>query len=88
MDASVWEAVFFLLALKIPLLYVGYIVWRAIRAEPEPPQPEALVPVTDTPPEGPAWSPRRPERGALPHRPGRRTPPPRTVSRHTTETHQ
>lgn len=87
MDASVWEAVFFLLALKIPLLYVGYVVWRAIRAEPETSEPEAHVPVTDTPPEGPVWSPRRPGRGTPSNRPGRRAPSPRSVSRHTTETH-
>jgi len=31
-----WEVVFMLLILKIPLLYVCWIIWWAIKAEPEP----------------------------------------------------
>jgi hypothetical protein len=33
---SVWEAIFLLLVLKIPMIYLGLVVWWAIRAEPEP----------------------------------------------------
>ena len=31
---SVWEAVFMLLILKIPVVYLAVVVWWAIRAEP------------------------------------------------------
>ena len=31
---SVWEAVFMLLVLKIPVVYLAVVVWWAIRAEP------------------------------------------------------
>jgi hypothetical protein len=33
---SVWEAIFMLLVLKIPLVYLAVVVWWAIRAEPVP----------------------------------------------------
>ena len=32
---SVWEAVFMLLVLKIPAVYLGVVVWWAIKAAPE-----------------------------------------------------
>ena len=61
----VWEAVFMLLVLKIPLVYLGFVVWWAIRAEPRPEEPAALVPaVTDTPPDGAPPSPLGPRRRA------------------------
>ena len=31
---SVWEAVFMLLVLKIPVVYLAAVVWWAVRAEP------------------------------------------------------
>jgi hypothetical protein len=31
---SAWEAIFMLLVLKIPLVYLAVVVWWAIRAEP------------------------------------------------------
>ncbi|HSI96738.1 MAG TPA: hypothetical protein VK926_00105 [Gaiellaceae bacterium] len=34
MPVSVWEAVFMLVVLKIPVVYLGIVVWWAIRAEP------------------------------------------------------
>ncbi|MGH3135758.1 MAG: hypothetical protein ACRDPV_04615 [Gaiellaceae bacterium] len=34
MSVSAWEAVFMLVVLKIPLVYVGAVVLWAIRAEP------------------------------------------------------
>jgi hypothetical protein len=47
---SVWEAIFMLVVLKIPLVYLGIVVWWAIRAEPLPddgPEPvRVLVPLT------------------------------------------
>ena len=33
---SVWEAIFMLVVLKIPLVYLGIVVWWAVRAEPVP----------------------------------------------------
>jgi hypothetical protein len=30
-----WEVLFVLLVLKIPVAYVGWIIWWAIKAEPE-----------------------------------------------------
>ena len=43
-----WEAVFLLLVLKIPLVYMCLVVWWAIRAEPRDEQPAAVPAVTDT----------------------------------------
>ena len=33
---SAWEAIFMLVILKIPLIYLAVVVWWAIRAEPTP----------------------------------------------------
>jgi hypothetical protein len=33
---STWEAIFMLLILKIPLVYLGIVIWWAVRAEPAP----------------------------------------------------
>jgi len=33
---ALWEIVFMVVILKIPVAYVGWIVWWAIKAEPEP----------------------------------------------------
>jgi hypothetical protein len=33
---TAWEAVFMLLILKIPLVYLGVVVWYAIKADPAP----------------------------------------------------
>jgi hypothetical protein len=71
----VWEAVFMLLVLKIPLVYLGFVVWWAIRAEPAQGEPETPVRVTDTPPAPPVWS--RRDRTRRPLRPG---PPRRPAS--------
>ncbi|HXF98406.1 MAG TPA: hypothetical protein VNJ46_07325, partial [Gaiellaceae bacterium] len=35
-SASVWEAVFMLVVLKIPVVYLAAVVWWAVRAEPTP----------------------------------------------------
>jgi hypothetical protein len=34
MSVSAWEAVFMLVVLKIPMIYLAVVVWWAIRAEP------------------------------------------------------
>jgi hypothetical protein len=36
MSGAAWELIFMMLVLKIPLVYLGWVVWYAIRAEPEP----------------------------------------------------
>jgi hypothetical protein len=36
MSRAAWELVFMMLILKIPIVYLGLVVWYAIRAEPEP----------------------------------------------------
>src|SRR5438046_3050699 len=36
MSSGAWELIFMMLILKIPLIYLGFVVWYAIRAEPEP----------------------------------------------------
>jgi len=45
----VWEIVFMLVLLKIPIVYLCMVVWWAIRAEPRDEPPAAAVRVTDTP---------------------------------------
>ena len=74
----VWEAVFMLVLLKIPLVYLCMVVWWAIRAEPRDEQPAARVPVSDTPPSPTGWTrpprsgrrgPDRPARGRVAQRP-------------------
>ena len=71
----VWEVVFMLVLLKIPLVYLCMVVWWAIRAEPREEQPVMAVPVPDTPvpaewlvatdtrATGARWSPRAASRG-------------------------
>lgn len=84
MDPSVWEAVFFLIALKIPVIFVGVVVWRAIRAVPEEEEPGAEVRATvaDTPPTAPQPHVRRPSR-RRPSRPPRRPSPQRPAGTRT-----
>ena len=36
MSGAAWELIFMMLILKIPIVYLGLVVWYAIRAEPEP----------------------------------------------------
>jgi len=70
----VWELVFMLVLLKIPLVYLCFVVWWAIRAEPRDEQPAVAVHVTDTPPPHADWSrARRPGRDAGGRRGGRRS---------------
>ena len=46
----VWEIVFMLLILKIPIVYLCVVVWWAIKAEPSPPDLAEVAVVADTPP--------------------------------------
>jgi hypothetical protein len=48
-SVSVWEAIFMLVVLKIPMVYLAAVVVWAIRAEPGPDESEpvrAIVPLT------------------------------------------
>jgi hypothetical protein len=78
----VWEVAFFLVVLKIPVIYMGVVVWLAIRDEPRRDDPTVLVPVADTPaPVGPGTSRRRigPRRRMGPGGPRRRPVAPRSA---------
>jgi len=35
-SVTAWEAIFMLVVLKIPVIYLASVVWYAVRAEPEP----------------------------------------------------
>ena len=51
--------------LKIPIVYLGLVVYWAVKAEPKPPEP-ALLPAELQPEPRPPWRPlqgRRPGRG-------------------------
>jgi hypothetical protein len=58
----VWELIFLMLIMKIPVVYLCLVVWWAIRAEPRP-EENASVTVSIAPQSGPGWirgrSPRR-----------------------------
>ncbi|HET9286662.1 MAG TPA: hypothetical protein VFO26_03810 [Gaiella sp.] len=69
----VWEAIFMLVLLKIPIVYLCMVVWWAIRAEPREEQPPTGVRVPDTP-VGPVGRSRPPRSGPrVDDRRGRRT---------------
>jgi hypothetical protein len=61
MSSAAWELVFMMLILKIPIVYLGLVVWYAIRAEPEP---------GVDPSEYSTWRPWRRPDGARPRRGG------------------
>jgi hypothetical protein len=62
-----WELIFMMFILKIPIVYLCVVVWWAIHAEPRPPE-FAMLPVRADSPEPCPWRrPRLPVGG-----PGRR----------------
>ncbi len=78
------EAVFFLVLLKIPVVYLCVVVWWAIRAEPSTEPPLAPVAVADTPSPDPlGWAPRASagRRGPGGHAPRRSMAPRRAALR-------
>ena len=76
-SVSAWEAIFMLVVLKLPMVYLAIVVWWAIRAEPRTPGggPDAreLVPLTPC-----GWDDwkrsRSPRRLGRPQRPRRPVP--------------
>jgi hypothetical protein len=61
MSSGAWELIFMMLILKIPMIYLGLVVWYAIRAEPEP---------GVDPHETSLWRPWRKPKGPRPRRGG------------------
>lgn len=62
---SIWEIVFLMVILKIPIVYLCFVCWYAIRAKPDPRGGEAAgVRVDPDGGPGPGWG----------RRAGRRTP--------------
>lgn len=68
----VWEFVFMMLILKIPIVYLCLVVYWAVRAEPKPPEP-AQISASDEPDPRAPWSPKRHPRTG-PRRGPERTP--------------
>lgn len=66
-----WELIFLMVVMKIPIVYLCWVVWWAIKAEPRPEEGAALVaaPRPDAPEPGSAWAfrSRRRPRPARPH---------------------
>ncbi|HEU5279161.1 MAG TPA: hypothetical protein VFU26_09685 [Gaiellaceae bacterium] len=60
-----WELVWLMLIMKIPILYLGWVVYWAIKSEPRPEQPATLLTRGDDG-DPSVWRPRR--------RPGRLGP--------------
>src|SRR2546428_799162 len=77
-----WELIFMMLILKIPIVYLCLVVYWAVKAEPKPPEPALLPVLPEQPPRGPRplvarrRPPRRPSPGG-PHMPRGATRPAR-----------
>ena len=52
-----WELIFLMVIMKIPILYLCWVVWWAIKSEPRPEEGAALLasPPADPPGGGTAW---------------------------------
>jgi hypothetical protein len=75
---SIWEIVFLMVILKIPIVYLCWIVWWAIKAEPRPEEGAAVTAVVGGE-DGSGGRRRRRTSGRL--RPGPRGGPSRTYAR-------
>ena len=64
---SVWEIVFLMLILKIPIVYLGMVVYYAIKAEPRPEEGAAVTVRLGGDDPGPGWRRRTRPRGLRPH---------------------
>jgi hypothetical protein len=76
-SVSAWEAIFMLVILKIPIIYLAIVVWWAVRAAPEAPTggDEAGVLEPPAPCDWSDWQRRRsPRPGRGPGRPRGRVP--------------
>jgi hypothetical protein len=72
LGAIVWELIWLMVIMKIPILYLCWVVYWAIKSEPRPEQPAALVTASDDSDPLP-WRPRhiRPRRPGPHGRPSR-----------------
>jgi hypothetical protein len=61
-----WEFLFMMVILKIPIVYLCLVVWWAVKAEPSPPQEAALIPAVPEIEPRPPWQPRRQPRRPRP----------------------
>ena len=61
-----WELIWLMVIMKIPILYLCWVVYWAIKAEPRPEQPAAVVAVDDGADPAP-WRPRYRSRRPGPH---------------------
>jgi hypothetical protein len=68
----VWELVFLMVILKIPVIYLCAVVYWAIKAEPGPAEPAPLLASPDIEPR-PPWSPNPRRRRSGPHGSPRRS---------------
>jgi hypothetical protein len=73
----VWEFIFMIVILKIPIVYLCLVVWWAVRSEPEPLEPALLPAELPDDPLGRGWR-FRPDR---PRRRGPRGGPARSYTR-------
>jgi hypothetical protein len=63
----VWEFVFMMVILKIPIVYLCLVVYWAVKAEPRPPEPALLAAPDGAPEPRVPWRPRsRPRRRPRP----------------------
>jgi hypothetical protein len=71
----VWELIWLMVIMKIPILYLCWVVYWAVKAEPRPEEPATLAAASD---DGPptVWRTRR-----RPRRPGPHGHPTRTYAR-------
>ena len=61
-----WELIWLMVIMKIPILYLCWVVYWAIKSEPRPEQPAALV-VADDGTEPSPWRPGHHPRRPRPH---------------------
>jgi hypothetical protein len=67
----VWELIWLMVIMKIPILYLCWVVYWAIKAEPRPEQPVRVL-AADDDAGSPSWTPARRPRRPGPHgRPAR-----------------
>jgi hypothetical protein len=71
----VWELIWLMVIMKIPILYLCWVVYWAVKAEPGHEEPATVVTPSDDGP-SPGWRPNR-----RPRRPGPHGRPTRTYAR-------
>jgi hypothetical protein len=55
MSRDAWALIFLMLIMKIPIVYLGVVVWYAIKAEPRPPEGAARLVSPPDPALHPSW---------------------------------